>query len=79
MENGPSLNILRDMNDRTFGVLRELRVEEGEYCCECGKKECGERLELLVIEYAAREERPLLAPGHKRVTAPVSRGDLRNV
>jgi hypothetical protein len=49
MENGPCLNILRDMNDRTFSVLRELGVEEGEFGCECGKKECGERLELLVI------------------------------
>jgi hypothetical protein len=29
MENGPCLNILRDMNDRTFSVLRELGVEEG--------------------------------------------------
>lgn len=35
----------------------------------CG---CAERVELLVIEYAAREEEPLLAPGHKRVGAVVS-------
>jgi hypothetical protein len=62
----------REVNDRTFNVLRGLGSEDGDFHCECGKEGCAERLELLVIEYAAREEEPLLAPGHKRVAAVVS-------
>jgi hypothetical protein len=64
MEKETPPELLRDLNDRTFRVLWGLGAEEGDFVCECGRKGCDERLELLVIEYAARESQPLLAPGH---------------
>jgi hypothetical protein len=72
VENGIPPLLRREVNDRTFNVLRGLGSEDGDFHRECGKEGCAERLELLVIEYAAREEEPLLAPGHKRVAAVVS-------
>jgi hypothetical protein len=42
-----------------------LGVEEGSFACECGGTECFERLDLALIEYAARDEgQALLVRGH---------------
>ena len=72
MENGsPPELVLREVNDRAYNVLWGFGVEEGDFACECGEKGCRERVGLLVIEYAARDDRPLLAPGHQRL-APVA-------
>jgi hypothetical protein len=60
--------IVREVNDRTYSVLWGLGAEEGDFACECGSEGCEERVVLLVIEYAARDDEPLLAPGHKRVS-----------
>ncbi|HKO73910.1 MAG TPA: hypothetical protein VJU01_01210 [Gaiellaceae bacterium] len=52
------------MNDRVYRSLRRVGAEEGDFACECQAQGCNERVERLLIEYAARESQPLLAPGH---------------
>lgn len=70
MENGNSPELLLAQNDRTFNSLWVLGVEGGSFACECGGTDCGERLELSLIEYAAREDgQVLLAPGHAQAGA----------
>jgi hypothetical protein len=60
-------------NDRTFNALWVLGVEEGSFACECGGTDCGERLDLTLIEYAAREDgHVLLARGHATAHAAPS-------
>jgi hypothetical protein len=61
--------VVREMNDRTYNILWGLGAEDGDFACECGRNTCVERVDLLVIEYAARDARPLLAPGHALVAA----------
>lgn len=67
MENGALPNLMREVNDRTFSSLRGFGAEKGDFACECGGEGCRERVELLVIEYAARDDQPLLAPAHRRL------------
>ena len=65
MGNGMFPELLRAVNDRSFNALWVLGAEEGDFACECGRPGCSERLELTVIEYAARDDGELLlAPGH---------------
>jgi hypothetical protein len=65
MRNGASPELLLAENDRTFNALWVLGVEEGSFACECGGTDCGERLHLALIEYAARDfGKVLLARGH---------------
>ena len=71
MENAIRQELMRDVNDRIYSVLWGLGAEDGEFVCECGDEGCTERLEVLVVEYAARDQQPLLAPGHPQV-APVA-------
>jgi hypothetical protein len=50
-----------------------LGVEEGSFSCECGGTDCGERLDLTLIEYAARDDgQVLLARGHATAGAASS-------
>jgi hypothetical protein len=72
MEDGIPL-VVREVNDRTYNILWGLGAEDGDFACECGRNSCVERVDLLVIQYAARDARPLLAPGHAPVGgAPAS-------
>ena len=65
MRNGASPELLLAENDRTFNALWALGVEDGSFACECGGTDCGERLDLALIEYAARDDgQVLLARGH---------------
>ena len=65
MGNQASPELLLADNDRTFNALWVLGVEEGSFACECGDMDCSERMELALIEYAAREDgHALLASGH---------------
>jgi hypothetical protein len=65
MANRTSPELLLAENDRTFNALWVLGVEEGSFACECGGTDCGERLDLTLIEYAARDEgQVLLARAH---------------
>jgi hypothetical protein len=57
----------QEMNDRTYRSLRRAGAEEGDFACECESEGCNVRIGLLMIEYAARDDGPLLAPGHERV------------
>jgi hypothetical protein len=73
MRNGASPEFLLAENDRTFNALWVLGVEEGSFACECGGTDCGERLELALIEYAARDDgQALLARGHATTGAAPS-------
>ena len=73
MGNQASRELLLADNDRTFNALWVLGVEEGSFACECGGRACGERLDLTLIEYAARDDRHvLLARGHATVGAAPS-------
>jgi hypothetical protein len=75
MEDGIPL-IVRERNDRAYSRLWVVEAEKGDFACECGTKGCDERVELLVIEYAARGDQPLLAPGHALARGePPSSGD----
>ena len=65
MGNGLFPELLRAANDRSFNALWAFGAEEGDFACECGRVGCSERLELTIIEYAARDDGQLfLAPGH---------------
>jgi hypothetical protein len=67
MANGVPAELVRTVNDRWFTVLSELGAQEGVFACECGRRDCSERLELTLIEYASRAEgETLLATGHGR-------------
>lgn len=72
MENGTSPELLRELNEHTYNVLWGLGAEEGDFACECGERDCCERVELLLIEYAARDDRPLLASGHRQAAPALS-------
>ena len=73
MRNGASPELLLAKNDRTFNALWVLGVEEGSFTCECGGAGCGERLDLSLIEYAARDDgQVLLARGHATAGAELS-------
>ena len=73
MKNGTSPKLLLAENDRTFNALWVLGVEEGSFTCECGGAGCGERLDLALIEYAARDDgQVLLARGHATAGAELS-------
>ena len=69
MESEALVLLRREVNDRTFASLQRFAAEEADFACECGGADCRERVNLLAIEYAARDDKPLLAPGHKRVVA----------
>jgi hypothetical protein len=65
MGNVASSELLLAENDRTFNALWVLGVEQGSFACECGGTDCSERMDLSLIEYAAREGgQVLLARGH---------------
>jgi hypothetical protein len=73
MRNGTSPELLLAENDRTFNALWVLGVEEGSFACECGGTDCGERLDLALNEYDARDDRQaLLARGHAAGAVPSS-------
>jgi hypothetical protein len=73
MRNGASPELLLAENNRTFNALWVLGVEEGSFTCECAGAGCGERLDLSLIEYAARDDgQVLLARGHATAGAELS-------
>ena len=60
--------LMREVNDRVFELLSEVRSEDGEFLCECSDKNCIETILLTLREYAvlqAQPERPpLTLPEH---------------
>jgi hypothetical protein len=70
MRSGASPELLLAENDRTFNAVWVLGVDEGSFARECGATDCGERLSLTLIEYAARDDgQVLLACGHAMAAA----------
>jgi hypothetical protein len=61
---------MRDVNEYSYAVLIDANSEDGDFVCECEDTGCFETIQLTLREYAAlrprREDRPLLAPGHKQ-------------
>ena len=73
MGNQASPELLLADNDRTFNSLWVLGVEEGSFACECGGTDCGERLDIALIDYEARDDgQVLLARGHATAGAASS-------
>ena len=42
----PAERMLRDLNDRLYVLLRDLKADEGKFDCECGGRDCGRSVEL---------------------------------
>jgi hypothetical protein len=60
---------VRDLNDRLYALLRDLKSSAGDFECECGDGACGRSVALTLREYEAiRLERgnPVLSPEHAR-------------
>ena len=73
MGNLASPELLLADNDLIFIALWVLGVGEGSFACECGGTDCGERLDLTLIEYAARDDGTvLLGRGHATAGAAQS-------
>ena len=72
MKNGTSSELLRATNDRVYNSLWGVGAEGGLFVCECGDADCVEHIELLSIEYAARHEQAILAPGHTQLGSAIS-------
>jgi hypothetical protein len=59
--------MVRDLNDRLYGLLRDIREAEGRFECECGDPGCGRLVVLSLQEYVAVRlsgGRGVLAPEH---------------
>ena len=57
----------RDLNDRLFALLRDLRSSSGSFSCECGKDVCDRSVELTLAEYQflrLNTGEPVLSPEH---------------
>ena len=59
--------MIRDLNDRLFGLLKDLRAPHGEFDCECGDQTCRRSVALTLREYETlrvKESKPVLSPEH---------------
>jgi hypothetical protein len=59
--------MVRDLNDRLYGLLKDLRAPHGDFDCECGDPGCGRSVALTLQKYAALRARAggaVLAPEH---------------
>ena len=60
--------LMQEVNDRVFGLMSELDIENGEFQCECSDVGCFETIQLTRRDYAAlqkAEDRPpLMVAGH---------------
>jgi hypothetical protein len=59
--------MVRDLNDRLYVMLRDLRSSSGQFGCECGDASCGRSVSLMLSEYEKlRVDRgePVLSPDH---------------
>ncbi len=61
--------MVRDLNDRVYALLRDLKAPHGDFDCECDDPDCGRSVELTLEEYAAMRAlggRGVLSPEHFR-------------
>ena len=64
---GSEERMIRDLNDRVYGLLKDVNAPRGEFDCECGDQACGRSVELTLREYETlrvHESRPVLSPEH---------------
>ena len=62
-----SASMTRDLNDRLFALLRDMRSSSGKFSCECGEDACDRSVELTLAEYQSRRVNsgePVLSPEH---------------
>jgi hypothetical protein len=63
----PAERMIRDLNDRLYALLKDLRAAHGNFDCECGDPKCGRSIALTLQEYAAiraNAGRGVLSPEH---------------
>ena len=59
--------MIRDLNDRLYGLLKDLDAPHGEFDCECGDQGCGRSVALTLREYEVlrvNEGQSVLSPEH---------------
>jgi hypothetical protein len=59
--------MVRDLNDRLYVLLSDLRAPDGDFDCECGDAGCRRSVALTLQEYATirvQAGRAVLAPEH---------------
>ena len=59
--------MVRDLNDRLYALLRDLKAVHGHFDCECGDQACGRSVALTLREYEAirvQRGQPVLSPEH---------------
>jgi len=59
----------RDLNDRAYALLKDLKAAHGEFQCECGDAGCGHLVVISLPDYAAiraRGGRVRASPAHNR-------------
>jgi hypothetical protein len=64
---GSEERMIRDLNDRLYALLKDLKAPHGKFDCECGDRACGRSVALTLREYEAirvREGQPVLSPEH---------------
>jgi hypothetical protein len=64
--------MVRDLNDRAYALLRDLKAAHGDFQCECGDAGCERVVVLRLPEYEAiraRGGRVWASPAHNRSNA----------
>jgi hypothetical protein len=59
--------MVRDLNDRLYGLLKDLRAARGDFDCECGDPACKRSVALTLREYEAMRTvrgRGVVSPEH---------------
>ena len=59
--------MVRDLNDRLYALLSDLRAPDADFDCECGDADCRRSVALTLQEYATlrvQAGRAVLTPEH---------------
>jgi hypothetical protein len=79
---GSEERMVRELNDRLYALLRDLRAPDGDFDCECGEAACRRSVALTLQEYATlrvQAGRAVLSPEHAdrrpSETGPRERGN----
>jgi len=59
--------MVRDLNDRLYRLLKDLRAAKGDFDCECGDPACKRSVALTLQEYEAMRtvpDRGVVSPEH---------------
>jgi hypothetical protein len=62
-----SAAMTRDLNDRLYALLRDLKKPAGDFTCECGEDACDRSVQLSLPEYLSlrvHRGEPVLSPEH---------------